>query len=120
MYAREVHSQLELDPMSDLNSLPMGLAALYMQRYEKTFPEEIVGNFEQYNIHTKPMLEILVASKDAMPVEISDNPRHGFQQRLDDLLQFYNGHASSPEVTPSDQFYATGPNQKLHPYVSRP
>ena len=58
-------------------------------------------------------------SSNATPVETSDNLQQDYQQRLDDLLQFYNGHASTPEVTPSDQFYATGPNQKLHPYVSR-
>ena len=56
---------------------------------------------------------------DAMPVEISDNLHQGYQQRLDDLLQFYNGHASTPEVTPTGQLYASGPNQELHPDASR-
>ena len=54
-----------------------------------------------------------------MPVETSDNFQQDYQQRLDDLLQFYNGHAPTPEVTPTGQRYASGPYRELHPDVSR-
>ena len=60
MYAHEVLCQLEDYPTLDLESLPPGLTALYMERYMKTFPEDRTS-FTEFQKHTKPMLELLIA-----------------------------------------------------------
>ena len=65
MYAREVLVQLSDNPRLDLNSLPSDLARLYMQRYEKTFPED--DDADQFDAHSRPMLAMLVAARAPLP-----------------------------------------------------
>ena len=68
MYAREVLQQLNDDPFLDLESLPFGLAELYMTRYVKTFPSD--DALDQFEEHSGPMLALLVASRGPLPVEV--------------------------------------------------
>ena len=70
MYAKEVLARLDDSDCAviDLQTLPKGLVALYMQRYKATFPkDEHLDAFEQ---HSAPMLAMLVASRDALPIEV--------------------------------------------------
>ena len=67
MYAREVLKQLNDDPFLDLESLPFGLAELYMTRYVKTFPH---GSLKQFQSHSEPMLSMLVASRGPLPIDV--------------------------------------------------
>jgi hypothetical protein len=55
MYAQEVLKQLNDDPFLDLDSLPVKLAALYMERYKKTFPK---GTLVRFKKHSYPMLNV--------------------------------------------------------------
>ena len=54
MYAAEVLRHLESTPTLNLESLPKGLAELYMTRYMKTFPDD--DALDQFEEHSGPML----------------------------------------------------------------
>jgi hypothetical protein len=70
MYAKEVLSQLNENTFHvDLNALPKELGALYMKRYALTFPKN-QGAINQYEEHSKPMLELLVVSRGMLPKEV--------------------------------------------------
>jgi len=67
MYAQEVLKQLNDDPFLDLEELPEKLAKLYMERYVKTFPDNALKRFQ---IHSEPMLAMLVASRGPLSIEV--------------------------------------------------
>ena len=74
MYAAEAINQLKDNPKMDLEALPAGIAALYMQRYLSTFPQD---TSDQWDAHTKPMLAMLLAAREPLPmsmVESADRP----------------------------------------------
>ena len=67
MYAREVIRQFEDFGFLDLEAPPESLTILYMVRYRKTFPRD---GMSQFAAHSRPMLEMLVASRDPLPISL--------------------------------------------------
>ena len=68
MYAREVIRQFEEFGFLDLEAPPGSLSRLYMNRYIKTFPGD--DGVSQFAVHSRPMLEVLIAARDSVPIAI--------------------------------------------------
>ena len=67
MYAREVLRQYKDFGFLDLEAPPESLSKLYMNRYQQTFPRD---GLEQFAAHSQPMLEMLVAAREPLPVAV--------------------------------------------------
>ena len=67
MYAREVLRQYKDFGFLDLEAPPESLSKLYMNRYQKTFSRD---GLVQFAAHSRPMLEMLVAAREPLPVAV--------------------------------------------------
>ena len=85
MYAKEVLSRLDTNPHVDLQSLPSGLAELYMSRYRETFAGS--DALDQFEAHTKPMLLMLAAARSALPESLVVNAKSSPDLAADPTFQ---------------------------------
>ena len=75
MFASEVVRQYMEDESLDLDKLPEGLAELYMDRYKRTFKEDV--SLVAFREHSAPMLAMLMASRGPLPREMVRVARSG-------------------------------------------
>ena len=75
MFASEVVRQYMEDESLDLDKLPEGLAELYMDRYKRTFKEDV--SLVAFHEHSAPMLAMLMSSRGPLPREMVRVARRG-------------------------------------------
>ena len=66
-YAAIAVRKLTDNPKMDLKSLPDTLEEMYMTFFERKYPDDKLGQFDEY---TAPTLSILVASRQAVPLDL--------------------------------------------------
>ena len=66
-YAAIAVKELTDNPNMDLKSLPNTLEEIYVTFFERKYPGDKLGEFDKY---TAPILAILVASREAVPLEL--------------------------------------------------